>query len=60
MMGQTLYLVILAVKPELGNTIFSPQWSGNLNAEWILSLGDNLEQRTNLDINISHSEVSYQ
>jgi hypothetical protein len=28
MMGQTLYLVILAVKPELGNTIFSPQWSG--------------------------------
>lgn len=52
--------MILAIKSERGNTIFSPQWSGNLNGEWIVGLDDNLEQRTNMDINISHSGVSYQ
>jgi outer membrane receptor protein involved in Fe transport len=30
---------------------FAPEWSGNLNAEWVLPLGDNLELRNNLDIN---------
>ncbi len=38
--------------------LFSPEWSGNLNAEWILGLGDNLELRTNMDVNYNGSFFS--
>lgn len=33
------------------NLLFAPEWSGNLNMEWIIPLGDSLEVRNNLDIN---------
>ncbi|PLW69841.1 TonB-dependent receptor [Pseudohalioglobus lutimaris] len=38
--------------------LFAPEWSGNLNAEWILPLGDNLELRNNLDVNFTSSFYS--
>ncbi len=38
--------------------LFAPEWSGNLNAEWILPLGDNLELRNNLDLNYTGSFYS--
>lgn len=31
--------------------LFAPDWSGNLNAEWIIPIGSDLELRNNLDIN---------
>lgn len=38
--------------------LFSPEWSGNLNAEWIVGLGDNLELRTTMDVNYNGSFFS--
>jgi iron complex outermembrane recepter protein len=38
--------------------LFSPEWSGNLNAEWIVSVSDGLEVRTNADVNYSGSYYS--
>ena len=40
------------------NLLFAPEWSGNLNAEWILPLSDNLEIRSNLDLNYTGSFYS--
>jgi iron complex outermembrane receptor protein len=31
--------------------LFAPDWSGNLNAEYIAPIGDNLELRFNVDVN---------
>jgi outer membrane receptor protein involved in Fe transport len=31
--------------------LFAPEWSGNLNAEWIVTVSSTLEVRTNLDVN---------
>jgi iron complex outermembrane receptor protein len=31
--------------------LFAPDWSGNLNAEYIAPIGDNLEMRFNVDVN---------
>ncbi|MEH6570604.1 MAG: TonB-dependent receptor [Halioglobus sp.] len=33
------------------NLLFAPDWSGNLNAEYIAPIGDNLELRFNVDVN---------
>jgi iron complex outermembrane recepter protein len=38
--------------------LFAPDWSGNLNAEWIIPLGDSLELRNNLDVNYTDSFYS--
>jgi len=33
------------------NLLFSPEWSANLNAEYVAPIGDNLELRLNADVN---------
>jgi outer membrane receptor protein involved in Fe transport len=38
--------------------LFAPEWSSNLNFEWILPLGDTLEVRNNLDVNYQGSFFS--
>lgn len=33
--------------------LYAPEWSGNINVEWIVPLGDALELRNSLDVNYS-------
>lgn len=42
-----------------GDTLlFAPEWSGNLNAEWIVAISNSLEVRTNMDVNYTGSFYS--
>lgn len=38
--------------------VFAPEWGGNLNIEYIYPVGDNLELRTNVDVNYTDEYYS--